>query len=433
MKVSHVALAAALVIGGNVAIGIDSAEAQSVRENQRRRQQQQQQQQPQQQQQQQQGPMAQVTPEERAALTPLITAVQAQDWAAANAALPAAQAAAQSPHARYVVGLQQFEIGRAGENQALQAEGTEAMLDSGVAPAENLRPLLNNRTNFAIRAENWTRAEETLARLIELEPTNPERLWQLAEVKIRLNKHPEALTIYQRLIQLGEESGQRATQERYRRAYDLAMNTRNSAAATQLQAMLMRAYPTAENVGLGLVNLRRTATSDAALAIDIRRLMRASGAFTSGDEYVEFADRLNRAGLPGEARAVLQEGTSAGRIPASDSEARQMLATANARAAEDQRNLATMRTRAMAASGGRDARVAGDLFFGNGQYAEAAELYRAALQKGGEDANLVNSRLGAALALAGQRAEAETVLRAVTGPRAELANYWLLWLARPAG
>ena len=49
--------------------------------------------------------------------------------------------------------------------------------------------------------------------------------------------------------------------------------------------------------------------------------------------------------------------------------------------------------------------------------------------------NLVNSRLGAALALAGRRPEAEAALRAVTGPRADLAGFWLTWLARgpPAG
>ena len=62
------------------------------------------------------------------------------------------------------------------------------------------------------------------------------------------------------------------------------------------------------------------------------------------------------------------------------------------------------------------------LHFGHGLYAEAAELYRAALQKGGEDPNLVNTRLGAALALAGRRPEAEAALRAVTGPRADLAG-----------
>ena len=99
-------------------------------------------------------------------------------------------------------------------------------------------------------------------------------------------------------------------------------------------------------------------------------------------------------------------------------------------AAGERSGLAASRTRAMAAATGAAARTAGDAHFGAGQYAEAAELYRAALQKGGEDANLVNSRLGAALALAGRRAEAEAAFRLVTGPRADLAGFWLAWLSR---
>ena len=94
--------------------------------------------------------------------------------------------------------------------------------------------------------------------------------------------------------------------------------------------------------------------------------------------------------------------------------------------------LARLRTQALAAATGAQARAAGDAHFGHGQFAEAAELYRAALQKGGEDPNLVNTRLGAALALAGRRPEAEAALRAVTGPRADLAGFWLAWLARRA-
>ena len=83
-----------------------------------------------------------------------------------------------------------------------------------------------------------------------------------------------------------------------------------------------------------------------------------------------------------------------------------------------------------AAATAQQARAAADAHFAYGQYAEAAALYQAALQKGGEDPNLVNSRLGASLALAGRRPEAEAALRAVTGPRADLAGFWLVWLAR---
>ena len=52
----------------------------------------------------------------------------------------------------------------------------------------------------------------------------------------------------------------------------------------------------------------------------------------------------------------------------------------------------------------------------------------ALLTKGGVDGALASSRLGIALALAGRKAEAETAFRSVTGPRAELASLWLLWL-----
>jgi len=82
----------------------------------------------------------------------------------------------------------------------------------------------------------------------------------------------------------------------------------------------------------------------------------------------------------------------------------------------------------MAGGDGRAVLRLADAYYGYGQYADAIELYRAALQKGA-DAGTVNTRLGAALAMAGQRAEAEAAFRAVTGQRAEIASFWLLWLS----
>jgi hypothetical protein len=54
------------------------------------------------------------------------------------------------------------------------------------------------------------------------------------------------------------------------------------------------------------------------------------------------------------------------------------------------------------------------------------------LQKGSVDANVVNTRLGIALAMAGHKAEAETAFKAVGGARAEVANFWLIWLGQRA-
>jgi hypothetical protein len=70
-----------------------------------------------------------------------------------------------------------------------------------------------------------------------------------------------------------------------------------------------------------------------------------------------------------------------------------------------------------------------DVYAGYRDYAKAADLYRVALQKGGVDANLVNTRLGIALAMGGQRADAEAAFGKVAGVRAPLANLWRAWLA----
>ena len=120
---------------------------------------------------------------------------------------------------------------------------------------------------------------------------------------------------------------------------------------------------------------------------------------------------------------MLDEGISRNMLEAAKPIVAQVMTAANRRTAADRAALPRVRAQAQAAAVGAPARTAADAHFAFGQYAEAAELYRLALQKGGEDANLVNLRLGAALALAGRRPEAEAALRATTGPRADLAGF----------
>lgn len=372
----------------------------------------------------------QLSAEERAALLPLQTAVQAQDWAAATAALPAAQATATGPQALYMLGNFQFRVGQGTQNAQLQAQGVDTMLASGATPPENLRVLLGAQSGFAINAENWPVAEQALTRYLEQDSANTERLYQLAEVKIRLNKYDEALALYQRLIQAGEAGGAKAPEDHYRRALTLARQLRSEQLTADLSRTLLSSYPTPDNWRSALSLYRQETANDADLAIDLRRLMRTAQAFNREADYIEFADKLLRAGLVGEAKSLLDEGVSRGVLRSSDATVSQLLASAGSRAEEDRASLGAARTRAMAASTGREARITADAYLGYGQYSDSIALYRAALQKGGENADLVNMRLGIALALAGQRAEAETAFRAVTGSRTQLANYWLLWLAR---
>ena len=389
--------------------------------------------------------------EEQTALTALQAAASSVARAVQDNALAAARAAARGADARYAIAHYQFEIGRMRGDAAMQNQAIDALVDSGLATNEELPSLLSNQLSRAYSANDMGRTERLLARIIEVAPNNVDALADYAQFKSRVRSpvtgaadRALSVQLFQRALAAGEASGRVLPESLYRRALAVAYDGTqriNGAPPLAPQVVpqvvlfgqkLVAAYPSAPNWRDALLDYRELAPADPALALDIRRLMRATDALGGEREYLQFADLLGSAGLPGEAKAVLDEGVSRGVLDTAKPAIAAAIAGVARRATADRAALAGLRARA-AAGTGTQAREAGDAFFAFGQYAEAAALYQSAFQKQGEDPNLVNSRLGAALALAGRRLEAEAALRSVTGPRADLAGYWLVWLAhRPA-
>lgn len=430
MKMSRAVLAATFVAVGatQLAAAADAQVFDSLRDRQRGRQQNQQQQQ------QQRGGerIGDLSGEESAAILPAYRAVQASDWATASGALAGAQAGAQTPAARYLVGQLMLQIGRGTQNRQLQAQAVDAMLVSGGAPAEAMTTLLTTQVDFAIQANNFAAAEAPLTRLLEANPNDVDMILRLAEVKNRLNKGQEAGALFQRALQASQASGQTPPEALYRRLLGAAYQARSAQSAGELSRGLVRAYPNPTNWRDALVIYAELGSANSALKLDTYRLMRAASAMTNERDFVELSEAANEVRAFGEVKAVLEEGLRRNIFAANAAYARERLDLVNRRVQGDRESLGGERAGVMAGSDANAALRLGDAYFGYGDYAPAAELYRAALQKGA-DANLANTRLGAALALAGQRAAAETALRAVTGPRAELAQFWLLWLAQRGG
>ena len=367
---------------------------------------------------------------ERAALAPVSQAVQMRNWPAAALALPAAQAAAQSPAARYAVGRFELDVGLGTRNPEQQLRGIERILASGAARQDETFALLRHQAQLHNERREYDRAEAALNRLVQLQPGDPETLAMLAHISNSRRNAPQTVTMLQRSLEASDLSGRRAPEGRYKLALALALQGNQRAQTADLARRLVTAYPSAINWRDALLSYRDVAQPDAALTLDIFRLMRASGALAGERDYVAAATAFDQANLPGEAKEILDEGVSRGMLSGSEAAVRALITRVNGRATTDRGGLAGRVTRAQAAATGAAARAAADSLFGYGRHAEAAGLYRAALTKGGEDADLVNMRLGAALALANQPVEAQAALQAVTGPRAELARLWLAWLAR---
>lgn len=442
MQVSKVALAAMCLLGGGAALTASTAAAlQPVAPAAAR-------------------PLT-LTREERAALIALQAAAAGPDRIAQDSALAAARAAAAGADARYAVAHYQAEIARARGDGRMLGEAVDALVASGLATPDELPSLIANQAARAYAIGEYQRSERLLARAVELQPNNAALLADHAQVRsmaatalIRNARQAEgqamirdAVTMLTRAIELQRASGQPVPESWRLRALALAFDARLAPQGIALARDLVTAHPTPLNWRDALLSYRQLAPADPAIELDARRLQRAAEGLAGERDYLEFAQRICTDGgrrplrrptdtcpanpaNPGETKAALDEGVSRGMLESSEAQVRSALTSVTRAAATERTGLAAARTRALAGATGAAALAAGDAHFGNGQYPEAAELYRAALQKGGEDTNLVNSRLGAALALAGRRAEAEAAFRSVTGPRADLAAFWLAWLAR---
>ena len=369
--------------------------------------------------------------EEHLALQALQLAAAGPDRVAQDTALNAARLAARSADARFGVAYYQLQIGLARQDVQMQAQAVDALIDSNLILPAEMVPLLANQAMRAYSQNEFQRADRILGRMVELQPNNPIVLADYAQFKSRIRENPQAIALIQRALAAQEATGQRAPESWYRRALALGFDNRLAPQTNAFGRALIAAYPTPLNWRDALLSYRALAQGDAGLSLDVLRLMRVNQALTGERDYLELVEALNQANLAGEAKAVLDEGVSRGMLDATEPRVRQQATALTSRAAQARAGLGRSRTQALAATTAGAALAAGDAHFGLGQYVPAIELYQAALQKGPEDVNLVNSRLGMALAMAGRRVEAETAFRAVVGPRADLAAYWLAWLARP--
>lgn len=369
--------------------------------------------------------------EERDALQALKTALDTKNYAAATSALATAQAAARSAYSRYLASSLQLRLGLETKNYGLQTTAIDSMIGSGVAPATSLPELYKNQGALAMSAGKYEKAEGIFTRWTQVAPNEPEAFLALAEVKNLRKKVPEAVTLIVHAIDLQQAANRPVPESWYQRGLKQAFDAGMVPQSIALSEALVTAYPSPENWRDAVLVRRDIAQLDPTAKIDLLRLLRDSKALAGERDYYELAEALTGAGFGAEAKAVLDEGIAAKMVDAGEGRTKELLASAK-KATTSAASLKSLETKAQADATGAAAMTAADAYLGHGDYAKAAALYRTAIQKGSIDANAANTRLGIALGLAGQKMEAETALRAVTGPRANLASLWLLWLAHRA-
>lgn len=364
----------------------------------------------------------------RAAIAPAQAAIKASDFPGAKTKLDAADAAAVAPDEKYVASAVRLELGTAMKDPATQSKAVYGMIASGSAPAADLPKLNFYAGSFAYNAGDYPNAQRYLGEAARLGYSGTDATLLLAESYFKTNQVPNGLAQVERAVAVETAAGRKAPEAWYARAASVAYKSKMIGEVAKWTRMQVKAYPSVENWRSALVIYRDSQKMEGQQMLDLFRLMRATKSLKGERDYFEYAAAATERGLPGEAKAVIEEGYTSGTVPKNSRAVGEMLTMASGKISADRASLAGSERQAGTAANGRLAANTADAYLGYGDDAKAIALYRTALQKGQVDVDAVNTRLGIALARSGQKEEARKVFSTVKGTRADVAAYWLLWM-----
>jgi len=382
-----------------------------------------------------------LTPDVQKGAAAAQTALAAKDFPTAEAAIVQIEGAVQSDDDRYIAAALRLQLeankmsGVAGASDVALKAPLDVLLVNPKTPAANLPGYAFQRGLIAYNAKAYPEALQYFERARSLGYTANNIGLQIVKAKMDSGDIAGGSAELEKVIDQQTAAGGKGEEELYR--FGIA-KTNQKRLGPQTLSWIKRyiaAYPTTKNfrdvlVTYGLQS-QGVAVLDKGQKVDLYRLMRASKAMADQYDYEIYGQFVYDLGLPYEAKTVLTEGKAAGKIPAGSDGAEGVLKAANAAIAAEG-SLTPLEARSRSAANGKLAAGTADAYLGSGNYAKAIELYRVALEKGSVDADAVNTHLGIALAMSGDKAAAKTAFAAVkAAPRADIAGFWTTWIDTP--
>ncbi|WP_326524134.1 tetratricopeptide repeat protein [Sphingomonas sp.] len=365
-------------------------------------------------------------------------ALAAKDYPTALTHLATAEPLAQSDDEKYIVAALRLQATAPSNDVQKLSPILDVLIVNPRTPQDAVPQYNYFRGQAAFQQKKYAEALPYLTKARDLGYKNENLSLQIAMANVETGNVAAGLAAIDRAIADEGAAGRKAPEEWYNYAIQRTYG-RDSAAMSDWLQKKVSAYPTPKNWREAILIYRdgrdkAAAKLDRGQQLDLFRLLRATKALADRGDYLEYADLAYLAGLPGEAKTVIDEGRAIGKLPASDASVTRLYADVNT-ALKNDGSLSAVETKARAAANGRTALATGDAYLGLGNTAKAIEMYQLAMQKGSVDMAEANMHLGVAYAQAGQRDQAKAAFQAITaaGPRKDLAVFWLMHLDMAAG
>ena len=368
---------------------------------------------------QQQAPQIRPSKQALKALSELQTAVKSNDRAAIQVKAAAAQAVVSTKEDRYLLAQLEAQAAVAAKDNAALATALDVIAASGLLDAQKMSSLYVNLGAAFYEQKQLDKAGAAFERAIALSSSNTDALVDLGETRFAQGRKAEAVSMLERAIQAKLAAGQKPEEKLYKRALGLAYDAQLPEAAN-LAREWVAAYPNGSSWRDSIAVFRNVNHPDEESVLDLMRLMNLTGGMNASDLSV-YLNALKEQSNFIEAQTALDK---SGASTSGDAQLNEIVGVIKAKPRVTSADLSAAAK--SSASGPALLRI-GDRFYGLGDYAKAVDTYKAAKAKG-VDANLINERVGVALATSGDKAGATAALKSVTGARAGVAEFWMLYL-----
>ncbi len=349
---------------------------------------------------------------------------------AAKPAVDALIPLAKNADENYFLGDMQRRVGIVTEDNAYAKAGIERIISSGKADAKTQSGLLLTLGKFAYNAKDYAGALAAFEKARAAGSSSEDLDVLYLDTHFRAGQTDKGIQLAKTMIAARRAAGQ-AVPLSFLEAPAVALSkAKRNAELMPFLVDRVEYYPTGGHWSDALEGAFRTAPNND-VRIDVYRLRSAANLMKDDYDYNSYSFLAAELGLPAESINAITTGRSKVKIAgAAASEMTARETTQKGKLATDTvASIAASEGAAKSAATGRVAKGTGDAWLSHGENAKAAAMYQLALTKGGVDADLVNTRLGIALARQGDTAGAKAAFAKVSGPAyATTARLWTVYL-----
>jgi hypothetical protein len=305
----------------------------------------------------------------------------------------------------------------------------DAVLATGILPPADASKRVESLVQLSYQIKNYAAVVAYAERYYKDGGKDGEPRLLMAQAYFLQNDFTDAAKVSRAILADGAKAGTAPGEPVLQMLASSEYRQKNDAGYVDALTQLVAAYPKPAYWRDLLAAIRKKPDFANRLALDLDRLMAATGVMDAPEQYMEAAQLALQAGLPGDAKSFLDKGYAAGVLGqgAAAERHQRLAAMASRQSDEDIKSLAPLAKEADTAATGLSWVKLGEAYASYGQYENAVAAFKKGIAKGDlkypDDAKL---HLGLAYLQAKQPAKARDVLASIVAADGvqDLARLW---------